>query len=74
MTHPLRASLTRGHCWGAADSVTESAAPHQCPLGSVASYLICADVRTTPYGYETRLNTVFLPSACRLVRARVFVI
>ena len=27
--------------------VTESAAqPHQFPLGSVASYLICADVRT----------------------------
>ena len=46
MTRPLRFPLTRGHGWGAADSVTESAAPHQCPLGSVASYLIDADVRT----------------------------
>ena len=30
---PARFLLTQGHRWGAVDSVTESAAPHQCPLG-----------------------------------------
>ena len=29
MTHPLRFGLTQGHCWETAESVTESAAPHQ---------------------------------------------
>ena len=45
----LRCSLTREHRWGAADSIMESTAPHQCPLESVASYLcygMYADVRT----------------------------
>ena len=31
MTHPLRFPLTRGHCWGAADSVTDiQRFHHQC--------------------------------------------
>lgn len=46
MTHPLRFLFTRGHWWRAAESVTESAAPHQHPLGSVRSYPIYADVCT----------------------------
>ena len=45
MTHRLRFSLPRGHCWGAADFITESAAPHSALSGSVGSCLIYADVR-----------------------------
>ena len=47
MTHPLRFALTRGHDWGLRIPLeTESAGPHQCLLGSVASYLIYTYVRT----------------------------
>ena len=46
LTHPLHFWSTRGHRWGAADSVTAFAAPRQCPLGLLANYLIYAHVRT----------------------------
>ena len=45
--HPLRFLVNSRSLVGCADLLKRGVgAPHHCPLGSVASYLSCADVRT----------------------------